>query len=244
MNSKDTHNVIFSLVSVGGATLCNLPDGNQLDLFGQGAVLANLFQLQENKKEKTMNDTFGQLGLNLSGSASLQQFLESKLAQQLPMDGWMKSRTTWKQKDTPSGRRYCQLAVSVRRTKETDCGLWATPNTMDHIGDRSQEAIERQFQTTRKGRTSPANLREQVNPAMWPTPRAFCYKDAKTDRGKSNLGEIVNSFNAQTENKGSLNPQFVYWLMGYPKEWVCSVQQGMQLCPKSPRSSSKRSKKV
>jgi hypothetical protein len=33
------------------------------------------------------------------------------------------------------------------------------------------EAMQRQFETTRKGRTAPANLREQVNPAMWPTPR-------------------------------------------------------------------------
>jgi hypothetical protein len=43
---------------------------------------------------------------------------------------------------------------------------------MDGMGLRSTEAMERQFATTRKGRTAPANLREQVAPAMWPTPSA------------------------------------------------------------------------
>lgn len=33
----------------------------------------------------------------------------------------------------------------------------------------------------------------QMAAAMWPTPRAFCYKDSKYDRGKSNLGEVVFS---------------------------------------------------
>jgi len=44
------------------------------------------------------------------------------------------------------------------------CGTWATPNTMDHLAQRSPEALKRQSETTRKGRARPANLREQVNP--------------------------------------------------------------------------------
>jgi len=34
------------------------------------------------------------------------------------------------------------------------------------MSDRSPEALERQFATTRKGRTKPGNLREQVKPKM------------------------------------------------------------------------------
>ena len=56
---------------------------------------------------------------------------------------------------------------------------WATPNTMDHMNLRSEEALKRQSETTRKGRTRPANLREQVDPEscavyeknLWLTPR-------------------------------------------------------------------------
>ena len=57
---------------------------------------------------------------------------------------------------------------------------WATPNTMDYLPQRSEEALARQATTQRKGRTRPANLREQVNPIAvaiyqepksWPTVR-------------------------------------------------------------------------
>ena len=58
--------------------------------------------------------------------------------------------------------------------------LWATPNTMDNLPQRSKEAMDRQFNTTRKGRTAPANLREQVIPAMWPTPRVGGEEGAET----------------------------------------------------------------
>jgi hypothetical protein len=41
---------------------------------------------------------------------------------------------------------------------------WATPNTFDYLSLRSDEALIKQATTTRKGRTSPSNLREQVDP--------------------------------------------------------------------------------
>ena len=41
---------------------------------------------------------------------------------------------------------------------------WATPNTLDHLSLRSDEALIKQATTTLKGRTKPPNLREQVDP--------------------------------------------------------------------------------
>lgn len=58
-----------------------------------------------------------------------------------------------KQRDS-SGRPGLQMAAR----------FWATPNTMDYLPQRSPEALIRQAATTRKGRTRPANLREQVCP--------------------------------------------------------------------------------
>lgn len=55
-----------------------------------------------------------------------------------------------------------------RYTNANDGSYWATPNTMDYMDLRSDEALKRQFTTTRKGRTKPANLREQVHPQCWP----------------------------------------------------------------------------
>jgi len=51
---------------------------------------------------------------------------------------------------------------------------WGTPNTMDSLPPKSQEALDRESSTVRKGRTAPNNLRDQVNvregQAEWPTP--------------------------------------------------------------------------
>lgn len=69
-----------------------------------------------------------------------------------------------------SGRPGLQMAAM----------MWATPNTMDYLPPRSPEALLRQATTSRKGRSRPANLREQVDIAtmtMWPTPTADDAKD-------------------------------------------------------------------
>jgi hypothetical protein len=51
--------------------------------------------------------------------------------------------------------------------------------------------------------------------AMLPTPRQFMWKDAKEDRGKCNLGEVVGN------SRGlKLQPAFVEWMMGYPDKWT------------------------
>tara|TARA_Y100000052_G_C2922433_1_gene69147 strand:+ start:118 stop:705 length:588 start_codon:yes stop_codon:yes gene_type:complete len=191
--------------------------------------------------------------------------------------------------------------------------MWATPNTMDHLPQRSQEALEKQANTTRKGRARPSNLREQVNPEtveawekaqepnMWATPRASDMKEGRTlnekgqriskssdlvfganladqvkmwptpractamsaenihnrakdkfpnlesevarsmwptpqasdnrDRGcmedpsikrRIRMGKQIGLTTAvkETRSSGSLNPEWVEWLMGYPRGWT------------------------
>lgn len=48
--------------------------------------------------------------------------------------------------------------------------FWSTPQAMDALEARSPEAMQKHMSTARKGRAAPGNLREQVVPAMWPTP--------------------------------------------------------------------------
>ena len=183
---------------------------------------------------------------------------------------------------------------------------------MDHLPQRSKEALKKQATTARKGRKKPANLREQVNPEtvqawkeaqepttwptpttqeiehpnaelthtgrrlskdgksshslgladtvqIWPTPIASTggpYKNHKGDKKKvpssgnplatavamwptprardwkmsgdvanwkeSNIGDTcLRRAVAETdETSGSLNPQWVEWLMGYPVGWT------------------------
>ena len=76
-----------------------------------------------------------------------------------------------------------------------DREMLPTPTTMDHLDQRSPEALKRQMEGPRKGRTSLSNLREAVNPktqemfnSLLPTPRASdieggTIKDAKFKNG-------------------------------------------------------------
>jgi hypothetical protein len=137
-------------------------------------IRVNRSQSQELKKEKRTLDTSGRTSLELLHKDD-PLGLFAKMFMVTSDWGSTKCLLTWKPKATPQGRLLFQLAASTRPTKEIDSGFWATPNTMDHLPQRSEESLIRQANTTRKGRTKPANLREQVDPnvvKMWPTPRA------------------------------------------------------------------------
>ncbi len=75
---------------------------------------------------------------------------------------------------TGTGRRKSKSGESSHSLNLADTvRLWATPNTMDYLLQRSPEALKRQAATARKGRARPANLREQVCPEtvrLWRTP--------------------------------------------------------------------------
>ena len=88
------------------------------------------------------------------------------------------SSESWKAWVTEQRREYSVRLKSARLTRESESSslAWATPNTLDHMGQRSTEALARQFATSRKGRTAPANLREQIIPANWPTATARDWK--------------------------------------------------------------------
>lgn len=115
----------------------------------------------------------------------------------------------------------------VQMTLGRAVNLWATPNTMDHLPLRSPESLKRQAATTRKGRSWPANLREQVHPEvvdawkMWATPRASEHKDVGPVGSKSHMHQLNRDYLcAQVKDSsfptGKLNPEWTEWLMGYP----------------------------
>jgi hypothetical protein len=91
---------------------------------------------------------------------------------------------TWKEKVSKSNVLLFQLQASVLGTKEKEFGLWLTPNAMDSLPPRSEEALKKQYQKNRKGRTTHSTLREQVlyppPKQMWPTPRASGEENPET----------------------------------------------------------------
>ena len=152
----------------------------QMSLLEDSPVNRSVSQVKE--KELMTIDTSGMKLLesleNVSPDGSLAKMLKALLTS---TTAWYSDRCklTWKKKVSKSNVLLFQLQASVLGTKEKEFGLWATPNTMDVLPPRSKEGTIRQMTTARKGRTKPANLREQVDPStmemygwMYPTPSA------------------------------------------------------------------------
>jgi hypothetical protein len=200
---------------------------------------------------------------------------------------WASTRCylTWKPKDTKQGALLFRLSPQTPTTAEIDAGLlhtptakanqlapsmnsgwneplWATPNAMDHLPQRSEESLKKMAEGHRKGRALPSNLREQVDPEtvrkwreaqepnLWATPTKAIAKGSTAGNpnrpnkgGGRDLRQDVKMYPTPTANdfkgsgrnetmrdrldyavekpdgkrvSGSLNPQWVEWLMGYP----------------------------
>ena len=124
---------------------------------------------------------------------------------------------TWKPKVTPANRLLFQLAPSMPHTEETDSGLWATPDASPR-GSRATDLVKNGSTVERRGSGQLRGIDLQTQVKMWPTPTAN--EDAC---GTAN-GKMQKMFGTHPEVRntgaGSLNPQWVEWLMGYPEGWT------------------------
>ena len=154
-----------------------------------------------------MNDICGRSFSTLSASADLQSCLASKLSQQLDTDGSTIFVMTWKQKVTPQGRSYCQLAASAHSTNGKEFSSWVTPSARD-------------WKDT-KGMSTGATNRD----------------GSKRNRVDQLPRQVFNLLPASTENEdlSRLNPRFSLYLMGFPTTWTSSGGRVTPLSRKSRR---------
>ena len=161
--------------------------------------------------------------------------------------GSTKCCLTWKSKATPRGRLLFQLAVSMRPTSEIEFGsspkIWPTPNAsnvkgayqdMTKLSEREKAGRQRNLQDVVRMWPTPRsctamsapNIQNRVNDknpnlesivarSLWPTPTT---QDAKNNGGPSQHNRNTKPLNAEVG--GSLNPEWVEWLMGYPEGWT------------------------
>ena len=130
------------------------------------ATLASRSARQVSEQGQTIPDIFGQLfgdihkQLDLLGSSLKMSKATSRL-------DFPASSAIWKKMVIEQRGEYSQRAKLARLTKENESTSWATPNTMDYLPQRSEEAMKRLIRSGgRKNRSRPGNLREQVNPTM------------------------------------------------------------------------------
>ena len=175
------------------------------------------------KKERKTTDTSGRTCLKLLNRKNPFMQLSKTL---VASSTWHSTLCvlTWKPKVTPHNRLLFQLAVCKRPIEETESGsserMWATPQAMD--GMRGDQKPRERSQLSEKAKAGGCvNLREQVH-QMWPTPAAhearlgYQRRDTgKKGSQKSLTTIVIDKQGGRDAAKGSLNPDWVEWLMGY-----------------------------
>ena len=186
----------------------------QTTTFSVVDIPANRSQLQDLEKQKKMTVTSGRASLELLHKKDPLGSFAKMFMVTLP---WVSTKCslTWKVKATPQGRLLFQLVPKMLPTEEIDSGLsqemWATPNTMDHLPPRSEEATKKMQDGHRKGRSRPSNLREQVDEQtmkLWPTPNAW--DGNRGPRSKENLIEKSLQINLISAVKDAEHPDPVH----------------------------------
>ncbi len=108
-----------------------------------------------------------------------------------------------------------ELTRPERPTEGTGCGFWRTPSSSDGEGGVME---------MREDATGHYKLRDHVQPVnthMWPTPRESEWKGTEPLGSKSHEHRLDRQYLDATvqeaeQTSGSLNPDWVEWLMGFP----------------------------
>ena len=151
---------------------------------------------------------------------------------------------TWKAKATPAGRLLFQLAPSAPRTEGTGAGFWPSPATRDHHAQGANHNTKAKSSSlatmiqkkggwlwptphgfSPDGKTngpSGNELGRAVNQSLWPTPTAASHQNpGDHGQGGQNLvTEVCRQPDGTTPTTGSLNPEWVEWLMNFPPGWT------------------------
>ena len=199
--------------SPDGNSPCSSPAGQTTSPCGPQVSRASRSAPPVVEPEQTTLDIFGPRAPASSASADLQRSLASRLKGLLDCDGSMEYSMTWKDADTPAGRRLCRLRASGRRISDTGSGGgvsgWTTPQAHDAKGMGSADRLNRHG--TKHGCS---NLQDQAHLAGWATPRST---DERGSHARGNPDRAL-------KNKGRLEDQC--YLAGWPTPASSDAKRG------------------
>ena len=99
--------------------------------------------------------------------------------------------------------------------------MWPTPKATD--GSKGSRTVEGALKEMRRGKNKDLGMMT----ALWPTPTARDhkggYQGGRIRNGKVSMDTLdvaVQHTDNQQKTGGQLNPQWVEWLMGYPRGWT------------------------
>ena len=137
-----------------------------------------------------------------------------------------KSSKTWKDLVTRRRGEYSARLKSARLTRESESTSWAAPRTTDaQGGGRPLNEKAQRITLSDPTKTYGGNLSDQVR--HWPTPSARDHKGGyiggRIRNGKvsfDTLDVAVQHISNKDKKSGTLNPNWVEWLMGVPTGWT------------------------
>lgn len=185
-----------------------------------------------------MTDTSGRKCLELSKLSGPAGSLERTL---LATSLWASTRCylTWRAVASPAGATLYRLSPQMPHTDETGAGLWPTPDASDR-GPRSADLVVNQSTVQRRDSGQKRGIDLQTAAKLWPTPDtrgftndgslmmlaektenraewdAMSYRVGPKQKNRIWPTDDPKATEKNRNSSGSLNPNWVEWLMGYP----------------------------